>query len=136
MAIALLAPAVAHALRTQAAAAYPREACGLLGGVRAPGELRLDRYLPQANAAIETDRFAIEPLAILRAGAALRASGRELLAVFHSHPDRSPTPSAADRRGAWASLLQIIGPVHRGAAGWPCAWSPADGWIRVPLVIA
>lgn len=135
MAVVRIAAAVALQLRAHAAAAYPCEACGLLGGTRLARGVHLDVYLPQNNRAAQRHRFALDPLAILHADARLRASGRALLGVFHSHPDRSATPSAADRAGAWGSLVQVITPVLRGEPRDPRAWSAGGIWAPLPLAI-
>lgn len=72
------AAAAEHARR-----AFPREACGLLVD---------GRFLPCRNTARGTDHFAMDA----RDYARCEELGR-IEAVFHSHPNASANPSAADR---------------------------------------
>lgn len=120
-------------LRAHAVAAAPHEACGLVAGHRRGAKLRLERYLPQRNRSRRAAAFAIDPQDIAGAVAALHESRQVLLAVYHSHCGHAAVPSAADRRGAWPELLQLICPVYGGAVGALRAWSPELDWASVPL---
>ncbi|KCB48552.1 C40 family peptidase [Bordetella hinzii] len=83
------------AIAAQAVAEYPREACGLIVMVG-----RLERYVPCRNTAHGIDHFSMAP----QDYAAAEEMGR-IVAVVHSHPDASATPSAADRVACEASGL-------------------------------
>ena len=91
-------------------AEYPREACGVLVGARAGDTVHVHgvvrgRNLEQARPG---NRFELDPLTIVSAERDARCNGHEVVGIWHSHPDRSPRPSAADRRGVWAGWSQVI----------------------------
>jgi cell wall-associated NlpC family hydrolase len=66
---------------------FPREACGLVIVQRGRA-----RYMPCGNLARGTDHFILDPADYARA-----EDAGEIVAVFHSHPNASCHPSAADR---------------------------------------
>jgi proteasome lid subunit RPN8/RPN11 len=101
-------PELEAELRDHARAAFPREACGLLGRAPDPTVIRLVRYQRMANLAAATDRFEMDPIAVVQVEQQLRAAGLELGAVFHSHPGAPPAPSTADHAEAWPGLAQLI----------------------------
>jgi proteasome lid subunit RPN8/RPN11 len=85
----------------EARAAYPREGCGLIEGMRDGAEIRVTAIHPVANLAEEPDRFELDParhIALLRG---LRGTGREIVGCYHSHPNACAEPSARDRAGAF-----------------------------------
>ncbi len=87
-------------IETAAAAAWPRECCGLLEGMRVGGAAVVTEAHAMRNAAEAADAFEIDPaehFALLRA---LRGTGREVVGCFHSHPDGRAEPSERDRAGA------------------------------------
>lgn len=88
-----LTSGVLATLRREAAAAAPREACGLLLG---EGD-RIHRATVAENVhpAPET-HFEIDPAALIAAHRAARAGGPQLLGYWHSHPNGLARPSATD----------------------------------------
>jgi len=124
-----LAPSVADALPRLAAAALPREACGLLTGRREGDVLLLDGLAPSRNLAEGEDAFELDTALHLR----LQRATRAVAAVWHSHPRGGATPSARDRAGAWdAGLVWLI-----TAAGETTAWRPlGEGRGFAPLRLA
>ena len=78
----------------EAAAAHPRECCGILLG---EGEA-ITALQPARNVhpAPET-HFEIDPQALIDAHRAARAGGPEVLGYYHSHPTGPAEPSATDR---------------------------------------
>ena len=124
------------ALRDQlvawSAAEHPREACGLLIGTRVAGEWRVRRVLPAANIAPapRTRRYEVAPLDLLEADRVARASGQELVGVWHSHPGRSARPSERDRRGAYPGWAYVI----LGGQGELRAWHLREqALVELPL---
>jgi desampylase len=96
MAIEITDQALA-AMRAAAAAAHPREACGiLLGEGRCITHARETRNVHPAP---ET-HFEIDPQALIDAHRAARAGGAQVLGYFHSHPVGEAAPSATDRASA------------------------------------
>lgn len=85
------------AMRAAAAAAHPREACGLLlgegGRITAAVEARNVHPAPATH-------FEIDPQALIDAHRAARAGGSEVIGYFHSHPSGLAEPSATDRASA------------------------------------
>jgi desampylase len=102
----------------EARAALPREACGLIEGVRDGGEIRATAIHPVANLAGEPDRFELDPaehIALLRE---LRGSGRQIVGCYHSHPGGRAEPSARDRAGAFEDgFLWLIAAVDARGEG-------------------
>jgi proteasome lid subunit RPN8/RPN11 len=94
-------------MRAAAAAAHPREACGILlgqGGRIAEARLAANVH-PQPHT-----HFEIDPQALIDAHRAARAGGPAVAGYFHSHPRGEAVPSATDRACAsgdgriWAIL--------------------------------
>ncbi|WP_119420197.1 M67 family metallopeptidase [Desertibaculum subflavum] len=75
--------------------AYPEEACALLVGTGDPPSIT--RLIPCANiAADRRRRFEVDPAARIRLEVALRGTAERIIGVWHSHPNGSSEPSAAD----------------------------------------
>lgn len=102
------------AMRAAAAAAHPREACGLLLGTG--GRITAARTAANVHPSPET-RFEIDPQALIAAHRAARAGGPAVLGYFHSHPAGAPEPSATDRACASGDgrIWAIIAPNDRPA---------------------
>ena len=94
--------AIGVGLRAQVAAearaAFPRECCGLIEGVRDGGMLRATALHPTANLAGAPDRFEIDPREQFR----LMREGRDIVGCYHSHPDGAAEPSPRDAEYAFA----------------------------------
>ena len=85
------------ALLSEAGAAFPDEACGLLLGRKG----RIERAVPARNVHPEPGRhFEIDPQTLVEAHRAARGGGPEVIGYFHSHPAGPAVPSAADRDAA------------------------------------
>lgn len=113
--------ALMPAIRAHAAAAAPREACGVL--IVAGGELA---WRPCRNAAVTP----LQHFVIDAAELAAAEDDGELVAIVHSHVGRPPAPSQADRAGCEASGLPwliVNHPLGTHALVGPCGW-------RAPLV--
>lgn len=82
------------------------EVCGLVG---AGTGLPLHCY-PVANVATEPRRlFAMDPAQQIAALRTMRERGEELFAIYHSHPNTPPQPSAIDlAQAAYPDALYLI----------------------------
>ncbi|MBU7579603.1 MAG: Mov34/MPN/PAD-1 family protein [Porphyrobacter sp.] len=85
---------VLAAMRAHAAAALPREACGLLLGERR----RITEARPVTNVhPAPHTHFEIDPQALIDAHRAARSGGLAVIGYYHSHPKGAAAPSATDR---------------------------------------
>jgi proteasome lid subunit RPN8/RPN11 len=120
-------------LAAHAAAAAPREACGLLAGRRAGGGWHVHALVPLCNRSRRPDAFAIDACDYARADRAARLSGAAIAGVFHSHPRGPARPSPRDLAMAWTEHVQLI--VGHSPAGPRLAAFAHDGatWVPVPV---
>ena len=107
---AIAARIMAHCL------ASGEEVCGFLGAL--PGR-EADRIYPIANIAPERERdYLMAPEEQLAAFLAMEREGRELAAIYHSHPKSPPYPSPKDIELAFYPVCYLIispdPPVMRG----------------------
>lgn len=82
------------------------EVCGLIAGRHGQPV----RCYPVANADPHPDHhFLMEPHQQIAAMRAMRERGEELFAIYHSHPDSPPLPSAEDlAQAAYPEALYLI----------------------------
>ncbi|MGD0579965.1 MAG: M67 family metallopeptidase [Bryobacteraceae bacterium] len=94
------------------AACYPQEGCGVLAGFPGAGEAVVAVACRNASPGDRRTRFHINPEEILTSLAQARAQqpGQpiELVGFFHSHPDRDPDFSAADRQAGWHGCVNLV----------------------------
>jgi proteasome lid subunit RPN8/RPN11 len=130
--------AVAEQMMAHARAQLPNEASGLLGGSLAAG--RAASYHAARNSHASPLRYSIDPEDLVQIMFAIERAGEELVAIFHSHPGSSPSPSATDRRTAMypdqfyviASLADAEAPPDRALRAWRIIRGHA---FEVPLAI-
>jgi proteasome lid subunit RPN8/RPN11 len=100
---------VAHCL-----GGLPDEACGLLGGVAASGEVT--RCYPSPNLAASAKLYTIDPKVFLAADRDVETRGEEILGVFHSHTHTDAYPSPTDVAQApdpgWHYVLVSLRDTH------------------------
>jgi len=137
-----LPQAVWSSINQQAREAYPLECCGILvGTARDPTTQCVLRAVAVDNASPYNERrrrYSI-PAHVLRS-VEERALREELHVVgfYHSHPDRRPVPSDADRRGAWPWFTYLIVSVVDASPASVRSWRLEDDRSRFteqPLVI-
>ena len=88
-----------------ARAAAPRECCGLLIGLGP----RIEEARPSRNLDPSPARFLIDPQDHFAAIRAARASGRQIVGVYHSHPSSPALPSPSDvSEAAYADYVYLI----------------------------
>lgn len=99
-----------------AQAAWPRECCGLLVGLRQGAAVEITRANPSPNRAADPRvAFEIDPELWLRLTRTLEDGPESVVGLYHSHPDGPPAPSARDLAAAWGpDLIWIVTSVARG----------------------
>jgi len=116
----ILTPAQLTAIREHALAAYPEECCGLLLGEPGAERELVASVVPVENRYAEPRRgFELPPDAVACALAQERRGGRDVVGVYHSHPDGVPVPSRRDEREAWPGWSYLIVPVAAEGCGEP-----------------
>ena len=114
-----LAAADLAALARAATDAFPEEACALFLGSRAAAVVRVARVHLAPNVAEDRRRgFEVDPRLLLRLHRELRGSDRDIVGVWHSHPNGSAVPSGTDLARAYdRSLTWVITAVTSAGAG-------------------
>jgi proteasome lid subunit RPN8/RPN11 len=116
---------VAHVNR-HGEADYPHEACGLLlGALDDDGAKRVDEAVALANAREESarhHRFVIRPEDLLREEKRAREQGKDIVGIYHSHPDHPDEPSRYDLENAWPVYSYVIVSVREGRAASLRSW--------------
>jgi proteasome lid subunit RPN8/RPN11 len=83
----------------------PLEACGILAGL---GK-QVQAIYPIKNVLKSRVRFRMDPHEQLQAMLEIEKQGMEMLAIYHSHPNGPPKPSATDlQEFAYPGVLYII----------------------------
>lgn len=83
-----------QALLARAQSGFPLEVCGILGG---NGGVVTSHY-PMTNTDASNEHFMMDPKEQFAVVKALRASGEEMLVIYHSHPETPARPSQEDIR--------------------------------------
>jgi len=106
--------AALRAMCTSCEHCYPLEACGLLIGRITPDGWHIDeaRAVANLNSERAADRFQLDPDAYRATDQALHGTDREIVGVYHSHPDCPARPSPTDLENAWGGLAYIIVSVY------------------------
>jgi [CysO sulfur-carrier protein]-S-L-cysteine hydrolase len=83
---------------------FPLEACGILGGVNGV----VSEHYPMANTDQSNEHFTMEPKEQFSVIKDLRAKGKEMLVIYHSHPETPARPSEEDIRLALTPNVSYI----------------------------
>jgi proteasome lid subunit RPN8/RPN11 len=75
-------------------AGFPLETCGILGG--ADGVV--SEFYPMKNTDQSREHFLMDPKEQFAVAKDLRAKGKAMVAIYHSHPDTPARPSEEDIR--------------------------------------
>ncbi len=102
----ILPRAIVNQILHQAQQAGDEEICGLIAG----NAKSFTRCYPVANVASDKHRlFEMDAKGLIDALRAIRASGEELKAIYHSHPEASAQPSIEDiRQHEYPEMLYLI----------------------------
>jgi len=88
----------------QVKAEAPIEACGILAG----SGNKVERLYRMTNAERRTDHYMMKPREQFAAVKDMRASGLEMLAIYHSHPATAARASAEDIRLALTADIAYV----------------------------
>jgi proteasome lid subunit RPN8/RPN11 len=107
---------------------YPDEVCGLLIG-RADGAWTRVEALSEAvnRAPSAKRRFLLDPDDFLAAELRARKTGRDVVGVWHSHPDHPALPSPTDLEHAWPGYSYVIVAVTTDGLPEVRSWRLHDG---------
>ena len=84
---------------------FPLEVCGILGGT----DGTVSEHYPMTNTDQSREHFAMEPREQFAVIKDLRAKGKSMLAIYHSHPDTPARMSVEDLRLALTpNVLYLI----------------------------
>lgn len=81
--------------------ALPKEACGLLAGVREGDAVTVKKFYGMHNMDENSSHFAMDAREQFAVVKEIREKGWILLASVHSHPDTKAEPSEEDKRLAY-----------------------------------
>ena len=96
------APGILEQVIAHAKDCYPREGCGLIVGRRsspaaAGGPLpEAEAFVPMDNISTRDDEYEMDPKQLIRVLRNLRNAGKDLAAIYHSHPHGLAEPSKKD----------------------------------------
>jgi len=123
-------------LRELAEAGYPHEVCGLLTGRLNDKGWQVEQIRAVANLNQEraADRFQLDPAAYQAIDRELRGSDREIIGVYHSHPDCPAKPSPTDLESAWEGFAYPIISVCEGRAADIRCWCVNEAGEKFQLV--
>ncbi len=126
----------AEAMEKAAARHYPHEACGLLLGKMTATGWWIDeaRETPNLNTERTRDRFILDPQAYRSVDRELHGSGREIVGIYHSHPDCPAKPSPTDLANAWEGFAYVIIAVVKGEAKDMRCWTLNEDGNRFQAV--
>jgi proteasome lid subunit RPN8/RPN11 len=129
-----LADGIVEQVNRHGEADYPHEACGLLlGALEDDGTKRADEAVALDNVREEGarhHRFLLRPEDIVRVEREARARGKDVIGVYHSHPDHPDEPSRYDLEHAWPVYSYVIVSVREGRAASLRSWELAADRAR------
>lgn len=112
----------ADAIVEQARSEHPNEACGLLAGRFADGDIDVTHHFPMTNAERSPVIYRMEPAEQLRVFNEIDREGLDLVGIYHSHTRSPAYPSSTDVSLAYypdaayliVSLADVENPELRG----------------------
>jgi proteasome lid subunit RPN8/RPN11 len=116
-------------IEEEGSAAYPNECCGIMIG-RDMSDGACTRRIVEQLVAMQNvwdekeqkRRFAIDPLALMRAEKSAAADGKVVVGFYHSHPDHPARPSETDRQYGWPFYSYVIVSIANRAAVDMTSW--------------
>ncbi len=113
-----------NAIIKHAEAGFPHEVCGVLIGQ----DHTITDYKECNNLNTERahDRYELDPLSFKEADDYSREVGKEIIGIYHSHPDHPSMASETDRQRAWPEWIYIIFSINKGKYNDARAWILED----------
>ncbi len=108
---------------------YPEEAAGVIIGITARESRIATDIVPINNASDSSERhhrYLIAPREMLAAEMKAEELNREIIGIFHSHPDHPAEPSEVDKQWALPWYSYIITAVEDGKGTISRAWLLAE----------
>jgi len=120
--------ALVRAIEDHARETYPEECCGfLIGDATEPRRVVESRRARNTAKEERGRRYTIDPLELLHADDAARASKLDLIGIYHSHPDHDAVPSEFDRSRAASWYTYVILSLENGDPKDLTAWMYDEG---------
>ena len=111
---------------SQARAEAPVEACGILAGIGR----RVQQLYKMTNTDQSSEHFMMAPEEQFAVIKDIRGQGREMLAIYHSHPESPARPSAEDVRLAFTDgVLYVVLSLQKPTAPEIRAFNIDDGVV-------
>jgi proteasome lid subunit RPN8/RPN11 len=107
-----------------AESSYPYECCGLLIGT-IEGDQRhvyAVRRCKNLNTERAQDRYDMDPLCQLKVSQEFEGTGREIIGIYHSHPDHPSRASQTDTDRGFAIYSYVIVSVQKGTVASAQSW--------------
>jgi proteasome lid subunit RPN8/RPN11 len=121
MNLLVLTPVQVGQIEAEGASAYPNECCGIMIGRDVSDGTCTRRIVERLEAMAnvfdpeqQKRRFAVDPLALMRAEKSASEAGQLVLGFYHSHPDHPARPSEYDRTHAWPFYSYVIVSIAEG----------------------
>jgi proteasome lid subunit RPN8/RPN11 len=125
----VLTPDQVRQIEEEGARTYPNECCGIMIGHDvsdgACTRRIVERLVPMSNvwdAAEQKRRFAIDPLALMKAEKSAADHGQVVIGFYHSHPDHPARPSETDRQFGWPFYSYVIVSIAQGKPADMTSW--------------
>ena len=113
-----------NAIIKHAEAGFPHEVCGVLIGHN--HTVTHYRECNNLNTERAHDRYELDPLSFKEADDYSRKIGKDIIGIYHSHPDHPSMASETDRQRAWPGWIYIIFSINRGKYNDARAWILED----------
>ena len=101
----IVGPGILDEVIQHACRCFPEEGCGFLVGK----EYCIERFVPAENSLRSKIAYSVEPRFLFEFFRHLRASGEDLIGIYHSHPSEEAFPSERDIAEAhYPDAVQVI----------------------------
>lgn len=95
---------------------YPKEACGLIAGVKRDGDSFIKEVYPLRNVAESSFTYEADAEEVYNTFISIEKSGLNVLGTYHSHPFSRAEPSELDKRTAfYPGMIYVIVSLIGGA---------------------